>query len=147
MALCLVAWTVPLRLMSSVINTTHLSRQARNAGSCALQAVLLTRELVLRDGFSRLTARQAAADLRRAGDAMLASVQRVRVGGGRVVQGLDYIDSPVVDRYKQAMYQASSLRGRCAGIRFRPFFTRRGPALHRPGPPSRAPAGPVTGGV
>ncbi len=52
------AGTVPLRLLADVINTTHLSRQARNAGSCALQAVLLTRELVLRDGFSRLTPQQ-----------------------------------------------------------------------------------------
>jgi hypothetical protein len=109
MALCLCAWTVPLRLLSSVINTTSLSRQARNAGSCALQAVLLTRELVLRDGFSRLTARQAAEDLRRAQTNLLASVQQLRIGGGRVSMGLDYLESPIIDQYKQTMYQASAL--------------------------------------
>ncbi len=119
-ALCLCAWTIPLSLLSSVINTAFLNRQARYSTSSSIQVVHLGRELVLQDGFSRLTAQQLAADLYFARNELATAVQRMRLGGGRVRTGLDDLESPVIDEYKRLMYQ---VRNRARAQTLVPFIT------------------------
>jgi hypothetical protein len=83
-----------------------LSRQARNAGGDVLQCVFLARELVLHDGFSRLSSQQLTQRLQDAFTDLKQSVRRMRLGeDGVVLVGADSIVSSVMDNYHSIMYQ------------------------------------------
>uniref|UniRef100_A0A7S0MNW7 Uncharacterized protein n=1 Tax=Cryptomonas curvata TaxID=233186 RepID=A0A7S0MNW7_9CRYP len=103
---CLCAWLLPLRILPDLVNIAVLSRQARDAGGGVLQCVFFARELVLHDGFSRLSPQQLAQKLRGSCTDLQRSVKRLRLGGDGVVHfGADTLVSPTMDKYQAVMYQ------------------------------------------
>ena len=83
-----------------------LSRQARDAGGGVLQCVFFARELVLQDGFSRLSPRKLSQRLQGSCTDLQRSVKRLRLGGDGVVHfGADTLVSPTMDKYQAVMYQ------------------------------------------
>ena len=108
LCLCLCAWMVPLRLLPGIINTALLIRQVRDAGGNVLQCVLLSRELILQDGFVRLSTADVQSRLEQSFARLQININLVRLGGSDKVRiGADSMQSTVMDKYNNVMYQVS----------------------------------------
>lgn len=106
LCICLCAWLIPPRLLPSLVNTALLTRQSRNAGGDVLRCIFLSRELILNDGFSRLTRQDIKSKLQSSLADLEYSIKLIRLGGDDLVhQGADSIDSSVMDSYNTVMYQ------------------------------------------
>ena len=103
--LCFSAWLAPLQQLPSLVNNAYLYRQSRDAASDALVCVFLAQELSISDGRSRLNRSQLSLKLRDARFHLAESIKVMRLGGSGVHTGADYIESPVMDQYRLAMYQ------------------------------------------
>ncbi len=103
---CLCAWLLPLRILPDLVNIALLSGQARDAGGDVLQCVFFARDLVLHDGFSRLSPQQLSQILQGSCIDLQSSVKRLRLGGdGVVYYGADTLVSPTMDKHQAVMYQ------------------------------------------
>ncbi len=87
------------------MNNANIYRQSRDASTEALVCVFLARELSISDGLSRLNRSQLALKLQVARLNLVESIKHMRLGGDGVQTGADYIESPVMDQYRVAMYQ------------------------------------------
>jgi hypothetical protein len=94
-----------LQLLPRLENSAYLYRQSRDASSDALLCVHLARELAISDGLSRLNHTQITQKLQDALLHLAASIKLMRLGGAGITTGADYIESPLMDQYRQAMYQ------------------------------------------
>jgi hypothetical protein len=103
--LCLSAWLVPLQQIPILVNNINLYRQSRDAASDALLCVFLARELSVSDGLSRLNRSQLSLKLQDVRIHLVQSLKHMRLGGGGVQIGADHLESPLMDRYRAAMYQ------------------------------------------
>ncbi len=94
-----------MQLLPRLENSAYLYRQSRDASSDALLCVHLARELAISDGLSRLNHTQITQKLQDALLHLAASIKLMRLGGAGITTGADYIESPLMDQYRQAMYQ------------------------------------------
>jgi hypothetical protein len=104
---CFCVWLVPQRIIHQLISTSLLMRFSRFSSVGISKSVFLIRELVLADGFARMSNAALAGHVEECKSDLLSAVTGFRLGqqDGFNIQGADYIESDVMSSYKDVMYK------------------------------------------
>eukprot|EP00291_Cryptomonas_curvata_P018387 CAMPEP_0172175116 /NCGR_PEP_ID=MMETSP1050-20130122/14040_1 /TAXON_ID=233186 /ORGANISM="Cryptomonas curvata, Strain CCAP979/52" /LENGTH=1264 /DNA_ID=CAMNT_0012847165 /DNA_START=652 /DNA_END=4446 /DNA_ORIENTATION=+ len=109
--LCCCVWLFPVRTFPAVINTANLIRGVRRSAGTILLSGYVVRELILADGFSRMSTSALYAQSAKCRDNLLLQVDAFRFGGyidaekNYIRMGADFIGASARDRYNAIMYQ------------------------------------------
>ena len=115
MILNVLLWMMPHSSLKSLLNTAHLQRASYQAEGTVGLCLYAGRELVLRDGFSYMSAAQLHSYLSVCTQSFYEQTTVMRQGGVtslaasaiEVFTGADIISSNAMDKYKAAMYKVS----------------------------------------
>jgi hypothetical protein len=109
--LCCCVWLVPVRTFPAVINTANLIRGVRRSAGTILLSGFVARELILADGFSRMSTSALYAQTAKCRNNLLVQVDAFRFGGyidterNYIRMGADFIGASAREKYNAIMYQ------------------------------------------
>jgi hypothetical protein len=104
---CFCVWLVPQRIIHQLISTSLLMRFSRFSSVGISKSVFLIREMVLADGFSRMSTAELARHVEDCKSDLVSAITGFRLGqrDGFIIEGADYIQSDVMTSYKDVMYK------------------------------------------
>ncbi len=104
---CFCVWLVPQRIIHQLISTSLLMRFSRFSGVGISKSVFLIRELVLADGFARMSNAALAGHMEECKSDLVSAITGFRLGqqDDFIIEGADYIQSDVMSSYKDLMYK------------------------------------------